>query len=148
MNLSSEALEIWSALGEFFSEVASVDRRWLSLVSSSNNTVVKDREEVASPLGLFATFMGIKAARADQFLHVAGMLKVHLLGALGANRLAWDTLQARYNLDIEVVQVQDKFIASKQIWLLRVGCLSNSNNSTTCNAREQAKRYFVATKSS
>jgi hypothetical protein len=110
---------------------------------------VKDREEVASPLGSFATYMGIKASTADELLRVVGMLNVHLVGALlGANRLAWDTQQARYNLDIEVVQVQDKFIAWKLISLLRVGCLSNSNNSATFNAREQAKRYFVATKSS
>jgi hypothetical protein len=146
MNLSQESWAVRNSLGEFLQELMYVDRRWIRLDSCANNAFVPQRgaDQVDCPLHSFCDLLGISAKRANDYLRAANLMEPHKVHktTLSPNRKHWDSLKSEFSLDIELEQASHNQYLGRKVWVVRIGCLSNHNNNTTFNAKQQAQRFF------
>ena len=147
MNLSEESQSIRTALGEFFQEVAFIERRWVRLDSCTNTTFTPKggTPEIPHPVPALSDILGVHARVANDYLVAAGLLVAQRShGTLCPNKKAWDGLKAQYQLDIELEQARDaKCLGPDRLYFLCIGCLGpHKSNCTTFTAKDQAKRYL------
>jgi hypothetical protein len=91
MNSSEESQSIWTAMGEFFQEIALIERRWVRVDSCSNNTFTPKggTPEIPHPVPALSDILGVHATTANDYLVAAGLLVAHLYhGTLAPNRKA------------------------------------------------------------
>jgi hypothetical protein len=135
-------------LGEFLQQLAFVDRRWIHVDSCTNNCFIPKGkiEEIKCPIDSFCDILGVSAKWANDYLCAIKLLTPHNVNKnmLCINQKVWNRLKSEFCLDVELVPVKDiNYLCSKNVWVFRVGCLSENNHNTTFDAKQQARRFLA-----
>jgi hypothetical protein len=60
---------------------------------------------------------------------------------LGPHKKGWDAMISEFGLEIELVQIADKYCLGDRMYVMRIGDLCR-DSPVTFNARAQAKSFF------